>query len=57
MRAQTRIWHFYFSTSTSPARPVGTCHAANAPLDPPGLATLQMPRSTRRDFAQPQPQP
>ena len=47
MRAQTRIWHFYFSTSTSPARPVGTCHAANAPLDPPGL------RSTSTSPARP----
>ena len=31
------------STSTSPA------------LDPAGLAALQIPRATRRDFAQPQP--
>jgi hypothetical protein len=33
--------HVFFSTSTSPA------------LDPSGLAALQFPRSTRRDFAQP----
>jgi hypothetical protein len=34
-------------------RPVGTRHAANPPRDPSGLATLQIPRATRRDFAQP----
>jgi hypothetical protein len=28
-----------------------------SPLDPPGLAALEIPRSTRRDFPQPQPQP